>query len=377
MKGTVVSTWIKTCRKLYNDDIVDNAIEKAGMSRDKTFTPLEDVEDSFVYRMTENIAKGANTNVNSLWRSIGNDNINTFTKDYPAFFKHDNLYDFLKSMYDVHVIVVKRIPGAKPPILDLKPISQKSAIFKYSSKRGMFEYFKGLIEGASKYYNEHVEIEEISKTNDSLELRLTFEKDIYSRKTYKMNKILSLGFIKDISAKTAILSTLVFAVLNTALMITVKSSWTGYLSIIIAFLSVYLSSKIVNMPLKDILKEFEKIKNHDYVENIEIKSKDSYEDLFYILQEYKASVRKDFVGFKGMTDEMNTFSSTLNLIANKMNTTSSEISGVVEQEQVQQLHRHRKQRVLFTSLAKILKRFKTYRILKMKIRMSLKTLLRK
>ncbi len=37
MKGTVVATWIKTCRKLYGHSIVDNAMESAGWDADKIF----------------------------------------------------------------------------------------------------------------------------------------------------------------------------------------------------------------------------------------------------------------------------------------------------------------------------------------------------
>ena len=31
MKGTAVSTWLKTCRKLYGNDVVDRAMINAGM----------------------------------------------------------------------------------------------------------------------------------------------------------------------------------------------------------------------------------------------------------------------------------------------------------------------------------------------------------
>lgn len=330
MKGTVVSTWMKTCRKLYNDEVVNKAMKSAGLSCDKTFSPFEDIEDSAITKIMEYISKEEGVSTSELWRMIGKDNIATFHSDYPAFFRHDNLYSFLKSMYDVHVIVVKRIPGAKPPILHLEPVSRKEAVFSYNSKRGMFDYFMGLIEGSSEFYKEKVHIREIKKTSDNLELMLTFENDIYLRKTYKLNKMLSFGFIKDIGVKVGILSTLIFALIYFGISF-ISKNIAMYASPAAAFIASLVSFKLLNRPMKDIISDFEKIKSHNYVEDGEIKTRDIFENVHRMFNDYKDGVRKDFVGFKGLTDEMNTFSNTLNSISDKMNFTSGEISGVVEQ----------------------------------------------
>lgn len=330
MKGTAVSTWMKTCRKLYGDEIVDKAMISVDMPKDKTFSPVEDVDDSQIFKVIESIAKDANISTAELWGIIGVENVMTWSKYYPAFFKHDSLYTFLKSMYDVHVVVVKRIPGAKPPILDLKPISKREAIFKYNSKRGMFDYFLGLINGASQYYNEKVEIKEIGRSSDSLELKLTFDKDIYYKKYYAINRIMSLGFIKSVNIKSAIMTGIIFGILSYATFILLHSL-PVYLGAAYAVAASFISSVLLHKPIKNVMNEFKKIMSHDYTEDGDISTKDIYENLNKTVFEYKDSVRKDFVGFKGLTDEMNTFSGTLSTIADKMSLTSGEISGVVEQ----------------------------------------------
>ena len=48
MKGTVVATWIKTCRNVWGSDVVDNAMTSVGWDRNKIFNPLEDVPDKEV-----------------------------------------------------------------------------------------------------------------------------------------------------------------------------------------------------------------------------------------------------------------------------------------------------------------------------------------
>ena len=330
MKGTVVSTWIKTCRKLRGDKVVDEALTNSGIDKDKVFSPLEDVDDNVVKNIMEYIARNENMSTGDLWRKIGQENITTFSEDYPAFFEHDNLYNFFDAMYEVHMIVAKRIPGAHPPILKIRPISSREAIFSYNSKRGMFDYFFGLIDGSSKYFNEKIQISEMSRTSDSIELKLTFEKDIYKNKNYILNKFMSFGFIKNINVKIALLSVIIFIVLDLCAALIAKDI-PEFVRIIFAFASTITASSLLNKPLKVIVKDFEKIKTHNYVENGEIHTNDIYETMYENLNGYKDSVKGDFVGFKGLTDEMNTFSDNLTAISEKMSGTSEGISGVVEQ----------------------------------------------
>ncbi|WDU82550.1 heme NO-binding domain-containing protein [Caloramator sp. Dgby_cultured_2] len=94
MKGTAVSTWIRTCRKITNNEIVDKSLEFIGFSRDKIFSPLEDVEDEKVYKLISNIAKLSGKSYEALWREIGIDNVLTWSKDYPAFLNMTAFMDF-------------------------------------------------------------------------------------------------------------------------------------------------------------------------------------------------------------------------------------------------------------------------------------------
>lgn len=330
MKGTVVASWIKTCRALFSDEVVNNALTSAGFSKNKTFSPLENVQDNEIFKVINNIAQKENMPVKELWRKIGIDNVTTFTKDYPAFFKQENLYSFLKSMYDVHVLVVKKIDGARPPILNLTSISSREAIFSYKSKRGMFDYFKGMIEGASKYFNEEVQIEELSSTNDSLELKLTFTKDIIIKKHYFMNKLYSIGFIKNIHVKTALLSLTIFGLLQLISLAIFKDIplaltfiWTG--------ISAMLSSSLIHKPMSELMRSIERMTDHNYAESHDIVTKDTYQDLFVSLNNYRDSLKRDFIGFKGVTDEMNTFSNSLSTIGESMNKNTEDISGVISQ----------------------------------------------
>ncbi|MEW9096735.1 MAG: heme NO-binding domain-containing protein [Clostridiaceae bacterium] len=330
MKGTIVSTWLKTCRKLYDDETVNKAMESVGWNNNKIFTPIETVEDREVKDVIQHIAKNKNIDVKKLWREIGKDNIKTFYNDFPAFFEHENLYSFFKSLFDVHVVMTKKFPGAKPPIVTIEPISDRQAIFSYSSKRGMFDYFLGLIDGSMGFFKENINVDEIERTDSALKLKLTFEKDIYYKKTYKLNKVLSLGFIKNIGGKIALFTFVVSFISNILIMGTKDITKAGISSIIAAIAS-FIVAQLLMMPKELIKNELEKIKENKYLEDGDIVTGDFFEDFFKIIKEYKSIIKADFVGFKGVTDEMNNFGGSINTISDSMSHTSEEIAGVVEQ----------------------------------------------
>lgn len=332
MKGTVVATWMRTCRNLYKDEVVDKAMKSVGWGQGKIFSPLENVDDNKVKEAISIIARDNNIEVKELWRVIGVDNITAFHKDFPAFFQHENLYSFLKTLFDIHVVMTKKFPGAKPPLVSIKPIGTREAIFSYNSDRGMFDYMLGLLEGASKFFKEKIDVKEVEKTSNSVRLKITFEKDIYYNKRYRFNQLLSLGFIKNIGAKTA-LFTFIISVIGGVMLsgFTTENMIKAVIASTISAASAFIAASVLMSPKASIENEIKKIIDNDYIEEGDIQTNDFFEDLYKILKSYKKNIRADFVGFKGVTDEMSTFVGNINVICTSMGHTSNEISDVVEQ----------------------------------------------
>lgn len=331
MKGTIVSAWIKTSRKLYGDSLVNEAMTAVGMDPNRIFKPTEDIEDSYTKELIDIISKKTGKATYDTWKEIGMDNILTFSEDYPGFFKYKNLYSFLKAMYDIHVVVTKRIPGAKPPILGMNAIGSKKAEMTYKSQRGMFGYFHGMLKGAAKYYNEDINVDIIEETKDFTKIHITFPAQIYSYKKYRINRFLSFGFIKKLEAKIAIASLILIGV-PYILLSNVLDKWplagaTLGLSLIVPFII----TKLLMAPTKSIVYQLDNLKNNNYSEENAISTNDFFEDINKLINEYKDVLKTDFVGFKGITDELNVFSDNFNEISNNMNHTSRDISSVVEQ----------------------------------------------
>lgn len=328
MKGTVVSSWVQSCRKLYGNEVVNNALKNFNLSSDHIFTPFEDVEDRVARGIVDHIGNQLGKTTKEIWNTMGEENIKTFSKNYPGFFRHDSAYQFLKSMNDVHVIVMKRFRGAKPPLLDVVPVSSHEILFTYRSKRGMIDYLIGLTQGAIKHFNENANVEIMYQKEEETQLKLTFEKEIQSTKNYRINKVLSLGFLKNTGAKAAVVNTVVVAA--SSLLLSQGGVKTGVLAAVTLVISV-LSGSLVNRPKRMVMQELKNLSDRKFVESIVLKSGDEYEAYMEQINEIKRNIQKDFIGFNAIVDELYTFNKSVSEIAGTMKNTSDDITAVLDQ----------------------------------------------
>ena len=107
-----------------------------------------------------------------------------------------------------------------------------------------------------------------------------------------------------------------------------------YKSIRLAFGSALITSlgtSFLLKPKKYLEEELKRLISNDYLHHSKISTNDFFEVLLDRLNDYKKVIQADFVGFKGVTDEMDTFVKNINIISNNMLETSSEIADVVEQ----------------------------------------------
>jgi methyl-accepting chemotaxis protein len=328
MKGTVVSSWMQSCRKLFGDNVVNEALKAKGLSVDHIFSPIEDVEDKIAIGLVDYIGDKVGKNHKEIWHNMGEQNIKTFSTNYPGFFRHESAYQFLKSMNDVHVIVMKRFRGAKPPILDVSPISSHDIYFTYRSSRGMGDYLEGLISGISNYFKEEIKVEMLSKNDSEIKMKLTFEKEIQSTKKYLLNKIFSFGFIKDTALKISIMNTLLMTLVSLIISSNVVSS---LILGVAAFIISLFSAKSFHNPQKLVLDELKKLGSRDFVESITLHSGDEYEKMMENINQIKRNVQKDFIGFNAIVDEMYAFNHSVSGISNTMQSTSVDITNVLDQ----------------------------------------------
>ena len=328
MKGTVVATWIQTAKKLWGEDVVAAVMEQNGWPANRIFLPLEDVDDQTIKKFIELLNHKLNIPVAQLWYEIGRDNILSFSQAYPSFFKGKNLYTFLASMYDVHVEVVKMVAGAKPPRLIMQPISEHEAFFSHDSQRGMLDYFRGLLKGAAEFFHEELNMEVLEQTPLHLKLKLKFSAPILQEKVFSLNSW--LGFTGSVARKISLVSFLV-TLLPALFFFFLDASWKFFVFPVVSGFFVWIVSAVLSRPMEVIRTEMKSLLDHRYDSDITVRSKDEFEELATDLQSYKKSIKAEFTGFRGTSDELTHYGSNFNSLAEKMGSTSKEIVGVINE----------------------------------------------
>nr|WP_315102807.1 heme NO-binding domain-containing protein [uncultured Catonella sp.] len=326
MKGTVVASWLTSGRRLFGDDVVDKALEKYGLKPDRIFTPLEDVDDSLAVGLVEFIGHKAGKSPEQIWEIMGQENILTFTKFYPGFFRHENAYHFLKSMNDVHVIVMKRVKGATPPILDLTPIDSNTAQLVYRSKRQMGNYLKGLLKGVFDHFKEKVEVKIVSQNGSEIKFELTFAEPISYTKRYKLNRIFSLGFIKNSAYKTSLFTMLGVGITGFGIL---GFGWEPAVLTLMSGIIPMILGLLFARPVKDLKEELNDLKQRRFIAHMVLESGDDYQDLAEDITKIKEVVQRDFIDFNAVVDEMYGFNTSLGEISGNMRQTSDNIKDVM------------------------------------------------
>ena len=323
MKGTVVSTWIRTCRDLYGNDITNKILKSVNWSEDKVFAPLEDVEDINIFKFIDNMAKEINMSKEDLWQIIGENNLTKFAEDYPIFFKKGSLYRFLESLNFVHAIIMKKIKGAKPPKMKIDVVSNDSINFTYMSERELNNYFLGLLKGSAKFFGENIEIKEIERKKGELKVYIKFDKDIVNNKAYKVSELLSRIGFKRIEFKIATPIFLLVTILSTIIFNFKQGIVVGIISGIISLVI----SHIVIKPINDIIEVLENDKSIDK----NIRTNDKFEVVYDGINKLKKSISEDFTSTNLTLNELSIFTKSMYKTTEHMKVTTDEISNYSEQ----------------------------------------------
>lgn len=325
MKGTVVSTWIRTCRDLYGNDTIDRCLRAVNWPEDIVFTPLEDVEDDKIFKFINIISNTVGVSSNDLWKIIGENNLNKFAEDYPVFFKRISLYKFLDSLNFVHSIIMKKIKGAKPPKMALEIVSEDSINFTYRSDRELFDYFLGLLMGSAKFFEEKIEVKEVKRGKGELKVHIKFEKNINHSKKYLISKTLSKIGFKSLELKVSVPIFIIVSLIGILMVGLSKGIIMGVLSGIISCVVSY----IIFRPLNDIIENIE----NDNFEEVErnIHTNDKLEKIYKGISKLKNSIRHDVTSANLTLNELSIFTQAMYKTTENMKKATEEIAICAQQ----------------------------------------------
>lgn len=338
MIGLVVKTWIKTSENLYGKEKVKLSLEKIGIKPDKKFSPMEVVDDEKVYTMVKELSTLSNISIEKIWTDIGEDNLKVFTKHYPLFFIHKNAYGFLKSLQSIHKTIVERMPTSKPPSIEVIPIGEKTATFEYSSNRGLCDYMFSMLKAAIKYYNEDVKIEIIEKRSNYFKAKLTFGYEIFSKKSFWLNKFLSFGFIKSVEVKIGIL-TVISLMLTHIVGTYIIGHENIFLEEIVGAILITTAAYFLLLPLREVKKQLHNLEGKNYLSDMQIETGDYIEEFSIDVRRVSQSFNDTLISMESVADEVREFNGQFtdrlegsSVIFNEINNAVEEVTeGAVQQ----------------------------------------------
>lgn len=334
MKGTVVSIWLDTIENVWGKDIRNNALESVGWRTDIMISPLDNIDDKEIFAVVDNVAAQKGIPSSKVWRTIGQNNIVSFSKWFPSFFERSSLKAFMMMMDSVHAQLTKMIKGAKPPRLIPEEIDNHTFTITYQSSRGMFDYMIGLLEGGAEYFNEKMEYEIFDKSElpdgrKQMILKIKVEKGTNEYKTFGASRLLSLwGITKYIPLKIAFIPAIVTA--TTAGLL--SGDWVaGGVSGLVTLFAVMMTARLVWAPTMTAVDEVSKMGELKFDSNLIVKTRDSYEEIFGEIQNVKDALKEDFILFKGGVDDIHNFNMKFKTVAQNLTDVSEIISTNVQE----------------------------------------------
>ncbi|MBM7558558.1 heme NO-binding domain-containing protein [Marinitoga litoralis] len=309
MKRMLVFTWINTWKKLFGDDKIEEILRKSGVNTNEKGSPLDNFDEVLLEKIIKEIAEKLNITRAELMRKTGRENINTFSKWYPFFFKKDGALSFLAAMDMTHSLLTRRLKGLLPPRIIYEPINSKEAFLTYKSKREFSDYFLGLIEGVSDYFNEKLDVVVLDKGNEDgfnyLKVRLKSEKPYVKIEKMNLFNIFSFGIFKSMQKVFVILMPIVVFLISLLSFTYIENNIiaaliTGIVFAALSFLGV-LDYKKGHDIIIDILDNYKK-KNFDYP--VKVKGAKEIVDITNEFYNFTDTMREILMGVTGDIQEI-------------------------------------------------------------------------
>jgi hypothetical protein len=141
--------------------------EKASFPTNTIITLGADIDDPVVMKLIDSTCSTLNLSIEQVADAFGDYWVNTYAFSiYKSIFsKFKNAREFILGMDDVHIMVTKTVPNAKPPRFTYNFIDDKTLVMNYNSSRGLILILVGLVKGLGKHFNEKLTVTKINETS--------------------------------------------------------------------------------------------------------------------------------------------------------------------------------------------------------------------
>ncbi len=324
LKGMLVNTWFETWRKLFGERAVNDTARDMGIDPEKSFSPMENFEEKKLKELSNAIIKKAGVSEEVFWKKTGNNNIKTFRKWYPEYFKKPGVMSFMAAMDMVHSILTRRISGAKPPRIFFTQKDANSANIIYKSHRAYSYYFVGLLEGASEQFNDPTKIKIINRGKSDTGGEF-IEIDIETTKPYghfpklKGMKFLSLGLTKNLGLVFSVIIPIIIGVVSWTSFKFIQQTWiAATLTASVTAVLSFLGFNLVKKGLGETKEAFEHLHKKNYDTPIFFNDEKNFSSVLESYNEAQVESKELMSGLSGDLQEIGSFNTKISSSAHEM-----------------------------------------------------------
>lgn len=167
MKGTIVKCLKELVENKFGKDKWATICEKTSFPANTLISLTADIEDATVMKLFENTCSTLGVTMEQAADAFGDYWVNTYASAiYKSIFsKYKNAREFILGMDDVHIMVTKTVPNAKPPRFTYNFTDDNTLVMTYESTRGLIVVLMGLVKGLARYFNEKLTVSKINDTS--------------------------------------------------------------------------------------------------------------------------------------------------------------------------------------------------------------------
>lgn len=170
MKGVINKGVQELVETKFGAEAWDNVKELANCE-EPFFSISEDYPDKMTLDLIKAASEVSGLSAETVMLEFGKFWVpNTGAKSYPTFFKlaGKTAREFLLNLNTVHKKVTKSIPNTKPPRFKYEELPDGRLLMHYQSERGLNTVLRGLILGVGIYFDEELQVKEITNMNNGV-----------------------------------------------------------------------------------------------------------------------------------------------------------------------------------------------------------------
>lgn len=170
MRGLIFTELFELVEDRFGFELLDDIIVEANLPNDGAYAATGNYPFSELQSIVAKLHEHTNIPIETLLEVFGEYLFTKLFEAHPQFSGLKDILDFLENVETyIHIEVKKLYPDAELPKFDIVSKDEKSFTFYYISAKQLHHLAKGLIVGASKYFDQPVEIKmEVQENNSTL-----------------------------------------------------------------------------------------------------------------------------------------------------------------------------------------------------------------